>query len=805
MDTLFQDLRFALRMLLKNPGFTAVAAITLALGIGANTAIFSVVEGALLRPLPYLQSERLSILTIDRREAGTRWTLSTADFQILREQMRSYESLAAFTPERINLKAGDEPERVMGLWVTGDFFTTLGVPPILGRTFRPGEDRPGASLVAVISHALWQRHLSGDPNAIGRSITLDDKSYTVIGVMPRDFAPLRKCEIWPILQIDPPKQRAPFFLRAVGRLKPGVGEAQLRAELAVMHDQVEKVWPDPQKSDWAFMAEPMKEYVVGNARPAFLVLLAAVAAVLLIAMANVANLLLSRAATREREVAVRGALGASRAVLVRQLLTESVTLAALGGGAGLLLALWGVDLLAAFDPGNVPRLGEVRIDRGVFAFTAVLSIVSGILFGLAPALQISRTRLSEALKEGGRTVTEARGRRRLRGLLVVSQMALALLLLVAAGLMIKSFERLRETDPGFEPGGLMTMQFSLPAATYPGPQKRAAFYRDLTERAGALPGVRAAAMSNSVPPEFVDVTESIEIEGRPVPAGQNRPMADELLIDANYFRVLGIPLLQGRSFSEDDHAKAPPVTVIDETMARRYFPGGDAIGKRIHAGGFGPEDPWITIVGVVGNVKYNGLGAEISPTFYVPYEQNGWWGDHMYLALRSSSEPLTLVAAVRRVVQEMDPGLPLANVRTGEELVAAAAGRTRFQTALVALFALLALLLAAVGIYGVISYAAAQRTHEIGVRVALGATRRDVIGLVVGQGMRLALLGVGLGVLAALALTRLMRGLLFGVSATDPATFASIALLLAAVAFVACYLPARRATRVDPMSALRSE
>jgi len=804
MDALMKDLRFALRLVGKNPGFTAIAALTLALGIGANTAIFSVVNGALLRALPYPDSDRLAIVTIDRRDLGHRFTVSKADFLILKDRMRTVESLAAFTPDRVNL-GGQEPERVSAMWVTADFFKALGVPPILGRAFRPEEDRPGGPLVAVISHALWQRRLAGDPGAVGRTIILNDRSCTVVGVMPPDFIALRNTDIWPVLQIDPPTRHSPFLYRLVGRLKPGVGPRQLDAELVAMHGEVLSAWPDPQKADWAFAAEPMKEFIVGDVRPALVVLLVAVGFVLLIAMANVANLLLSRAATREKEIAVRSALGASRWCLVRQLLTESLVLAALGGGLGLLLAQWGVDALPALEPGNLPRLNEIRIDRGVLLFTALASLLSGVIFGLAPALQISRARLNESLKEGGRTVTEARGRQRMRGLLVVAQMALALMLLVAAGLMVKSFARLKEVDPGFEPAGLLTAQISLPESRYPQPFQKTNFYHALVERLRNLPGVQATGLSNSVPPQWLDIVESIEIEGHQVPAGQNRPLAEELVIDGDYFRALGIPLLKGRFPAPQDDAKAPSVACINETMARRYFSDGDAIGRHFHAGGFGPEDPWITVVGVVGDVKHNGMRAEKAPTIYVPYEQYPFWGGQMYLMLRASGDPLSLVASVRREVQAIDSTLPLANIKTGDELMSLAFGQTRFQTTLIALFAVLALLLAAVGIYGVISYSAAQRTHEIGVRLALGARPRDVILLVVGHGLRLASLGVGLGLIGAWGLTWLMKSLLFGVSATDPLTFASIALLLAAVALVASYLPARRASGVDPMIALRYE
>ena len=805
MDTLIQDLRYGIRTLFKNPGFAAVAAITLAVGIGANTAIFSVVNATLLRPLPYAEPDRLSVVTIDRLEQGRRFTVSKADFLILKEEMRSFERLAAVTTDRLNLTGMKEPQRVAAMWVTADFFSILGVPPVLGRGFAADEDRPGRPAVAVVSHGLWERHLSADPGAIGRSITLNDQIYTVVGVMPKGFTFLRDFDVWPILQLTPPTKRPPFFYRMVGRLKPGVGEPQLRAELAAMHDRVESAWPDPQKTGWAFEAEPLKEFITGGARPALLVLWAAVGCVLLIATANVANLLLSRAATREREIAVRAALGAGRWRLVRQLLTESLVLAVLGGGLGLVLALWGIDLLPVLEPGNLPRLSEVRLDRGVLLFTTLTSLLSGVLFGLAPALQISRGRLGETLKESGRSVTGTRVQQRLRGLLVVVQVTLAMMLLVAAGLMVKSFIQLQKLDPGFKPEGLLTVQLSLPETRYPEPHQKSAFFRELVAVSGRLPGVVATSVSSSVPPERVGILEVFEVEGQPTPAGVNRPMAEELVIGPDYFRVLGIPLLQGRAFKPSDDANALPVALINQTLARRYFPDGNAVGKRFQAGGFGPDETWFTIVGVAGDVKYNGLSAEPTPTFYVPFEQNLWSGDQMHLAVRSASNPQGLVEALRRELRALDPTLPLANVRTGEELLFAAASRPRFQTLLIGLFALVALLLSGVGIYGVISYAAAQRTHEIGVRLALGARPRDVLALVVGQGMRLACLGVGLGLIGALSLTWLMKGLLFQVSSSDPLTFALIAILLSGVALFACLVPARRATRTDPMIALRYE
>jgi len=809
MQTLWQDLRYGGRMLLKQPGFALIAIVTLGLGIGANTAIFSVVNGVLFRPLPYADPDRLYWVTIDRQDLGNRFTLSNADFRILKQHNQSFEKLAAVTGERMNLTGGREPERIASLRVSADFFAALGAQPEMGRTFLADEDQPGKPLVAVVSHSLWQRHLSSDPEPAGRTISLNDRIYTVIGVMPPDFRLFRSVDVWPIMQVNPPKRRGPFGMRLVAKLKPGIDEQQVRAELTALRDQAEREWPDPQNGSglarWSYAAEPLKEVITGNLRPVLLVLLAAVGCVLLIATANVANLLLARASTREREMAIRAALGASRFRLLRQLLTESVLLAAAGGTLGLLLASYGIDLLLKLEPGNLPRMNEVGIDRGVLIFTSCVALLSGILFGLVPALQISRTNLNESLKEGGRSSTETRGRKRLRGLLVVSQTALALVLLAGAGLMIKSFVRLQQVNPGFNPEGMLTVQVAPPQTRYGEKHKRVSFQRELLERVRSLPGVQSASTSNSVPPENVGDVDVFEVAGQPVPSDQNRPLAERLLLSPDHFRTMGIPLLSGRDFSSADDGDAPSVAIINRTMAQRYFPGGDAVGGRIHFGDFGPDEPWITIVGVVGDVKNNGLSAEDAMTIYGPYEQNLWsWGS-ISLFLRSSSTPESLTSGVRDAVQAMDKDLPIANIKTGEQLLYDAVGRPRFHTLLIALFAGLALLLAAVGIYGVISYSVAQRTHELGIRLAVGARPRDVLFLVMRQGMMLTLTGTVIGVLTAFGLTRLLTSLLFRVSATDPLTFAGVAIVLVAVALLACWIPARRATKVDPMIALRYE
>jgi putative ABC transport system permease protein len=809
MGTFFQDLRYGARMLLKHPGFALIAVVTLALGIGANTAIFSVVNGVLFRPLPYADADRLYWVTIDRQDLGNRFTLSNADFLILKQHNQSFEKLALMQGDLMILTGGPEPERIPANKVTAEYFAVLGAQPELGRTFSPDEDEPGKPLVAVVSHSLWQRHLNSDPDPTGRTISLNDKTYTVVGVMPPDFRLFRSVDVWPIMQVSPPNRRAPFGKRMVAKLKPGIDEPQMRAELTALRDQTEREWPNPENGSglalWSYEAEPLKEVITGNLRPVLLVLLVSVGCVLLIATANVANLLLARASTREREMAIRAALGASRFRLLRQLLTESVMLAAAGGALGLLLASYGIDLLLKLEPGNLPRMNEVGIDKGVLVFTSCISLLSGILFGLAPALQVSRTNLNESLKEGGRSSTETSGRKRLRGLLVISQTALALVLLAGAGLMIKSFVRLQQVNPGFNPEGVLTVQVSMPQTRYGERQKRVSFQRELLERVRSLPAVQSAGTSSDVPPQNVGDVDVFEVAGQPVPPDQNRPLAERILLSPDYFRAMGIPFLSGRDFSLADDPDAPPVAIINRTMAERYFPDGEAVGGRIHFGDFGADAPWITIVGVVGDVKNNGLSAEDALTIYVPYEQNLWSFGPLSVCVRSSSKPEPVTAGVRDVVQALDKDLPIANIKTGDQLLYDAVGQPRFHTFLIALFAAVAMLLAAVGIYGVISYSVAQRTHEIGIRLAVGARPQDVLLLVIRQGMIMTSIGTAIGLFAAFGLTRLMTSLLFRVSATDPITFAVVAALLVAVALLACWIPARRATKVDPMIALRYE
>ena len=623
MQILQQDLRYGARMLLKRPGVTLIAVITLALGVGANTAIFSVVNAVLLRPLPYPEPERL-VMSFLTAQGQSQTSLGMADFLAVRERNQSFENVTAFSSGGFTFTGGERPEQVSGAWVSADFFATLRVTPVRGRTYQAEDERPESARVVVISHGFWQQRLAAEPQVIGKTINLNSTPYTIIGVMPESFhfALTPEAELWPVRVIRPPTRRGPFFSRCIGRLKPGVTEQQAQADLSAIAAQVKQQFPNPPFS--AMTTRPLTTSVVGEVRRGLLVILGAVAFVLLIAAANVANLQLARAASREREMAVRRALGAHRWRIVRQLLTESLMLAAIGGVVGLLLALWGINLFRTFGPANLPRLQEVNLDGWVLGFTMLAAALSGLIFGLAPALQASRPDLNESLKEGGRAGTESHGRKRLRGLLVVAEVALTLVLLVGAGLLLKSFLRLQEVKPGFQPDHLLTAQISLPSARYAEDQKIIAFYQELINRLKSLPGVQAVGISMSLPPNQLQISNDFGIEGRPLPPGQRRPVAEELTISPDYFTALGVPLLRGRFFTDADKAGAPPVLIINEAMARRFFPNEDPVGKRLQTGDPSPNAPWQTIVGVVGNVKYTGLKAEETITMYVPYTTPGW-------------------------------------------------------------------------------------------------------------------------------------------------------------------------------------
>ena len=807
MNTLWQDIRFAVRMLRKNWSVSAIVVVVLALGIGANTSIFSVVNAALLRPLPYADPDKLVRLSEDSPNVP-QMSISYPNLLDWREQNKVFSGIAGMQFRSLNLTGVDDPERLAGRGVSAEFFDLLGVKPAMGRSFSPSEDRAGATPVCIISYGLWQRRFGSDPAIVNKPVTLSGTIYTVIGVLPESYVFGTPTDVFvPIgLRADEMKERGSHpGIYAIARLKPGVTVEAARADLIAMAQRISEQYG--MKGNSATLT-PLREAFVGDIRTTLLILLGAVGFVLAIACANVANLLLARAATRNKEMAIRTALGAGRFRIIRQLLTESMLLALVGGVMGLLLALWGMDLLRTAGTDSLPTTAVIKLDGRVLIFTLGVSLLTGIVFGLAPALGSVKTDLHDTLKEGGRSSTAGGRRHWLRSTLVVAEVALSLVLLVGAGLLIKSFLRILDTDPGFKPHNLLTMQLALNAKKDEG-GKVLNFFNDLNGRIAGLPGVETAAFSNGIPLGPTSDT-SFAIVGRPKAEPGKQPQTMLYITSPDYLRAMGIRLIKGRFFTLQDTQKSPRVAVIDETFARQQFPNEEPLGH--YLAGDGKTNPDAEIVGVVAHVKHFGLDAEerVQPQMYFPFNQAPndmlpFMAPRMNLIVRTTGNPVSLTAAVRHEVQALEPNQPVYNVSTMERTIDQSLVTQRLSMTLLAILASLALILAAVGIYGVMSYTVSQRTHEIGIRLAIGAQPRDVFRMVLGHGMTLTLIGVVIGLMGAFGLTRLMTRMLFGVEPTDPTTFGGIAILLVGVALVACYLPGRRATRVDPLVALRYE
>jgi putative ABC transport system permease protein len=805
LETLGQDLRYTLRTLLRSPGFTIVTVLTLALGIGANTAIFSAVNAVLLRPLPYKDSSRLVMVWADHHLRGgpvDEWT-NPADFFDWRAQSQTFEDMSVLGGWAPTLIGSGEPELLRGTKVSYSMFSVLGVTPALGRNFTAEDDRPNAAHVVLLSDDLWRRQFSADPKVVGKSINLDGVGHTIVGVMPAGFAfpivPNR--EIWTTLQV-PSRGRGNAVLRAIGRLKSSTSLAQSQTEMSAIAGRLAQTYPETNKGIGITLV-PLQAQIGGTTRKPLWLLLGAVGLVLLIACANMANLLLARAASRQREISVRVGLGARRTRLVRQLLTESCLLALLGGVIGLLLAFWGTAFLARALPPTVSSVEPVKIDLAVLLFTLTLSMLTGLGFGLAPALQATRGNVTEVLKENARSTSSGKGGRRLRSALVIADVTIALALSVSAGLLMKSFLRLTSVDLGFRQDHLLEVTVRLPRQSYSERVKITSFYQQLAQHLAALPGVTAVSAASDPPLNGVGGSDSdFFIEGKPLPPSDKRPAAWYSSVMPNFHQTMGIALLRGRNFNDHDTADAQAVIIVNQTMARKYWGDEDPIGKRISNGD--PANPkWKEIVGIVGNVKYFTLEAEQPPMMYLPLEQAP--DPSMTLALRTSGSPLEMAAPVRSAVWALDKNLAIPSLTTMEQLVEGASDQPRLLSTLISSFAVMALLLAAVGLYGVMAYMVTERTHEMGIRMALGATRSSVLGMILSQGLKLSAFGIVAGLLVSLAFTRVLGTFLFHVGSTDPITFAAVALLLVAVAFAASYIPARRAMRVDPMVALRYE
>ena len=801
IEDLWRDFRFSLRSLLKRPGFTAIALLALALGIGANTAIFSLVNAVILQPLPYRDPDRL-ISVYGTRNRSTQGSVGPTDFLDYRSQNKTFEQFAASGSMMLpmNLTGSGEPERLNASIITGNYFDTFGVRPALGRGFSLENEKTGQDHVTVLSHAFWQTRFGGDPNIVNKTINLDGKAYEVLGVMPAEVVLPQPAQLWVPINFDADpemKMRNARFLRGIGRLKEGVTLDQAQTDTDLIAAQLEQQYPDS-NTGWSLRLIPLREILVGGSRTMLFILFGAVGFVLLIACANVANLLLVRAAARQKEIAMRTALGASRLRIIRQMITESLLLAIFGGALGALLAVAGVKLLVSLGEDNIPRTANVKIDATVLAFTLLISLATGLLFGLAPAIRTMKENLVDALKDGIRGGSEATVKNRTRSLLVVFESAIAVMLLIAAGLLIRSLVALQNVDPGFDPNNVLTLRVDLPRQKYNTPEKASNFFEQLETRVAGLPGVEAVGLITDLPLSGEARDMPYRVEGRP--ATSDIAFVDFRHVDKHYFSAMRIPLRRGRNFTEQEVRQSDKAIVVSQAFVDSVFPNEEALGKRLIIWSGIRNEPY-EIIGIVGDTRYQSLQGEPSATMYVPTRELLF----VNLVIRTQGDPLSLVGGVRKEVNALDPDQPIAAIRPMTEWVAMSAAGARYRTTLLGLFALLAMILAATGIYGVMSYSVAQRTQEIGVRMALGARPLDVLKLVVRQGMMLALIGVIVGLAGALALTRVMSSLLFGVTERDPITFVAVAALLIVVAFISCFVPAHRATKVDPLIALRYE
>ncbi len=809
METLLRDIRFGIRSFAKRPGPTAIALVTLALGIAINTAVFSAFDSLLLRSLPLHEPEKLvSVWEQSSQFTVAQSELAPANFVDIRRQNQVFEGIGAFGNQSFNLTGDAEPERLEGTTLSANVLELLGVKPSIGRTFSRDEDQEGKEQVVVLSHALWQRRFGSDTNIVGRKITLDGKPFTVVGVMPkRFFFPTRESELWVPYAMSPEEAsgRGDHYLRAVARLKPGISRERANAELNSIAKQLSAEYPRTNEG-LRFIANTLHEDYVGNLRLPITVLFAAVGLVLCIACANIANLLLTQATSRRKELAIRIALGARRITIIRQLLIESLLLALGGGVLGVIAAIWAVEFLSKLVPQSLSQLQGVSLDLRVLSFAFLVTMLTGIVFGTIPAIQASRTKAGNTLGEIGRDVAGGMRGRFARRLLVVTEVAIAVVLLVGAGLLIRSFQHLQRVDPGFSTDSLLTMRTVLPFPRYAKPEARRAFYDEVIRKVKELPGVENAGVISFLPLSFTGMNFVFTIEGQSVKSDSELPLAVYRVVSPDYFSTMKIPLLRGRFFDQHDSQDSLPVMIVNRQLADRFWPNQDPTGKRLKIGPADSQNPWATVVGVVGDVRQTGLYGGQNLEFYVSYNQDrrGFVAPRD-LVVRAKGNPTSLIAAVRQSIWTVDKDQPISDIKTMDEVFSATVSRERFQTLLLTIFASLALVLACVGLYGVISFAVEQRTHEIGVRIALGAQRGEVLKLVLQQGMALTVIGIVLGLAGALVGTRFIRGMLFGVTASDPLTFIGVAGVLMAVAFLACFIPARRATKVDPLVALRYE